>query len=510
MQYTMNELIYNAKAPAESSVTVDLKAEFIAPSGKMITVKGFYCGNDTYKIRFYPIEPGTYKYSVSGIITDSGEIECVSNDSVSKEGSYKSHGMVRPAGNHFRYDDGTWFYPFGTTVYALIHQEKKLIEQTLATLKGAPFNKVRMCVFPKDYDYNKNEPELYAYEKDDNGKWDYNRPCYEFYEHLESVITELNSYGIQCDLILFHPYDRWGFSKMNMEEADLYIDYITRRLSAYPNVWWSLANEFDILDYSRCEWEHIAAKVHECDPFGHLLSNHNCIEFWDFDNKDTTHICLQIKSVDDINHMIDRYNKPLMVDECCYEGTIMLEWGNISGFEMVNKFWKCITQGGYCTHGETYLCDDDILWWSKGGILKGESPARIEFLKNIVEELPGPLTYCGDEFTREKYEALKEDPEKCDNEFWRAVIKADWERAREALTNGKEFMGCYEDLAYLRYYERKCPGKGIFDLPEDKKYIIEVIDVWNMTRQIAENGASGHVEVVLPGKEGIALLARKI
>ncbi|GAI29095.1 unnamed protein product, partial [marine sediment metagenome] len=34
-------------------------------------------------------------------------------------------------------------------------------EQTLATLKDAPFNKMRMCVFPKSYSYNKNEPEFY-------------------------------------------------------------------------------------------------------------------------------------------------------------------------------------------------------------------------------------------------------------------------------------------------------------------------------------------------------------
>ena len=33
-------------------------------------------------------------------------------------------------------------------------------EQTLETLKKAPFNKIRMCVFPKDYAYNENEPTL--------------------------------------------------------------------------------------------------------------------------------------------------------------------------------------------------------------------------------------------------------------------------------------------------------------------------------------------------------------
>ena len=44
-----------------------------------------------------------------------------------------------------------------------------------------------------------------------------------------------------------HPYDRWGFSIMNAEEDDLYWNYIVARFSAYRNVWWSLANEYDLM-----------------------------------------------------------------------------------------------------------------------------------------------------------------------------------------------------------------------------------------------------------------------
>lgn len=88
----------------------------------------------------------------------------------------------------------------------------------METLSTAPFNKVRHCVFPKHYDYNHNDPELYAFEKDADGKWDVNRPCFAFWEHLEKQIFALADMGIQSDLILFHPYDKWGFSHMTMEE----------------------------------------------------------------------------------------------------------------------------------------------------------------------------------------------------------------------------------------------------------------------------------------------------
>lgn len=45
------------------------------------------------------------------------------------------HGMVKAVGTHFEYEDGTHFYPFGTTVYALAHQEDNLIDQDTAYVK---------------------------------------------------------------------------------------------------------------------------------------------------------------------------------------------------------------------------------------------------------------------------------------------------------------------------------------------------------------------------------------
>ena len=68
-------------------------------------------------------------------------------------------------GNHFVYQDGSKYLPFGTTIYALAHQPETLIDQTIEALKQAPFNKVRHCVFPKHYDYNHNDPEFYPFEK---------------------------------------------------------------------------------------------------------------------------------------------------------------------------------------------------------------------------------------------------------------------------------------------------------------------------------------------------------
>ena len=493
----------------------EVVGEFMCDEHEPVNVYGFRSLDSTITIRFYPQYSGTYRYCISGGINTSGALYCESAPLSDVSGcDAGGKGIVRACGTHFAYDNGEWFYPFGTTVYALAHQEDELIDQTMETLSKSPFNKVRMCVFPKHYSFNENEPEYFAFcIENSDSSINTSKPCYEFWDAFENRIRQLDALGIQCDLILFHPYDRWGFANLSLEQAKEYLDYAIRRLAAFPNVWWSLANEFDLMKYTKEEWEEIAAFIHEHDPFGHLLSNHNCIEFWNFDNKDTTHVCIQVKDTTMVSGMIREYNKPLIVDECCYEGNIEYEWGNISAFEMVNRFWMAVVQGGYCTHGETFLSDDDVLWWSKGGVLKGESPSRITFLRSLVETLPGPIEYCGYEFTKERYDAINADPSVADNDFWLAVARAPWDRAKGAMLTGKEYMGrAYNDKTgdevYIKYLERKCAAITTINLPSDKAYDISVIDVWNMTETKTMSGVSGKVTVALPRKEGMAVMAR--
>ena len=123
--------------------------------------------------------------------------------------------------------------------------------------------------------FNKNEPELFAFEKTD-GRWNPEKPDFRFWRRFESIIERLGSMGIECDIILFHPYDRWGFSRMSRAESLTYLNYITRRLCAYPNVWWSLANEYDLMPYTREDWAEFGRFISQSDPAHHLLSNHNC------------------------------------------------------------------------------------------------------------------------------------------------------------------------------------------------------------------------------------------
>ncbi|MDR9825010.1 hypothetical protein RCJ22_05225, partial [Vibrio sp. FNV 38] len=132
---------------------------------------------------------------------------------------------------HFAYADGTPFYPLGTTCYVWTQQPDERIEETLRSLKAARFNKIRFCIPPKHYDYNLGEPRTYPFEgtpmdssvltkenfgnydgKSKGNHFDFTRPNPKHFQHLEKCILALQAIGVEADLIVMHPYDRWGFS----------------------------------------------------------------------------------------------------------------------------------------------------------------------------------------------------------------------------------------------------------------------------------------------------------
>lgn len=525
-QYETLELTFEGREPEGSRAIVDVTGVFRhEEDGREITVKGFYAGKGRYKVRFLPEAAGVYTWTVTGLVEGKGDFTaepCTDKGSVDH-----GHGIVRADGTHFRYADGNWFYPFGTTVYALAHQSDALLNETLDTLAHAPFNKVRMCVFPKHYHYNHNEPRFYPFEKRADGSWDVDRPCCGFWDDLEATMGRLAALDIQIDLILFHPYDRWGFADLPQKDNLIYLDYLLRRFAAYSNLWWSLANEFDLCrSKSMQDWYEIEEFVASHDPFHHLESCHNCFGYWDAGRADITHESLQIKTLSFLDGEIYRNQKPVSVDECRYEGDVEEPWGNLSAAAMTQRFWEVMAQGAYCTHGETYLDrsvsnpDDAVLWWAKGGKLKGQSPARIRFLRDLAESLPGPLEACEEglaaktsrfgDMTEDEYQKVLEELPAGARRTAELVYRMD-PRQRERMMAGEhKFIGHVGDEVYLFYYDTQCLSRANITLPEDQRYRIEVIDTWNMTRTTVVENVSGNLLVTLPGREYMAVLATKM
>jgi len=476
------ELTLKGTSKGNPFTEIQVSAEFTNGNQQKI-IQGFYDGNGIYKIRFMPQETGTWNWITSSnskpLNNKKGSFECIAPTG-------NNHGPVVVKDTfYFVYSDGKPHYSFGTTCYAWVHQGDSMADLTLKTLGNGYFNKIRFCIFPKDYDWNKNEPLIYPFEGNPLKDWDYTRFNPAYFQNIEKRIAQLDSLGIEADLIVFHPYDRWGFQNMDPQTDERYIRYIIARFSAFKNVWWSMANEFDFMSAKKMEdWDKFIRLFAENDPYNHLRGIHNGAVWYDHTNPLITHASIQSEETYRAKELRMKYKKPVVFDECRYEGNIPWSWGNLTPQEMVNKFWRGVTNGGFVGHGETYVTENpvkmphesnDNLWWSKGGILRGQSPERILFLKNIIESSPGYL---------------------------KPADLFEWWMPFSAVS--------YKDEYYLAYYNLDQPRSQILKLPEKSRYTIEIIDAWNMTITPVEGEFSGRSLVVLPQKPFTALRITKI
>ncbi len=439
---------------------------------RAIQADGFYDGEGIYRVRCMPDTPGEWSYVTT---SNCPALDGLHGSFVCIEPAANSHGPVRVHNTyHFAYADGTPHFSFGTTCYVWNHQGDELEEQTLRTLGAAPFNKMRMCVFPKHYDFNHNEPPFYPFAGSPEKGWDWTRFNPAFFRHLEQRVGNLRDLGIEADLILFHPYDRWGFGTMEAQTDDRYLRYVVARLAAYRNVWWSMANEYDLMkSKSMLDWDRFFRIVQECDPYQHLRSIHNCHEFYDHSKPWVTHQSIQRPNMEQVSLWRQQCRKPVVVDECRYEGNIHHGWGNITAQRLTHNFWQGVVRGGYVGHGETYVHPQDILWWSKGGALYGQSPARIAFLRQIIEAAP--------------VKGLEPLP-------W------GWDVA----------CGGQEGHYYLVYWGEHQPLYWYMPLPAEGQYQIDLIDTWEMTISPLPGLFSGKTRIELPGKPYMAARARRV
>ena len=463
------EVVLKATPPGNPFTGPGVRADFTFEH-RTVTVGGFYDGAGTWRVRFMPDTVGAWTYithsDIAALNGKTGQFRCV-------QPAAGNHGPVA-VGHvyHFAYADGTTYYPIGTTSYAWIHQGDQLEELTLATLKAAPFNKMRMCIFPKNYDYNRNEPQYYPFVRDAAGNNDFTRFNPEFFAHLEKRVDQLSALGIEADLILFHPYDRWGYSKMPADADDRYLRYITARLSSFRNVWWSMANEYDLMkSKTMSDWDRFFRIVRESDPYSHLRSIHNSGPMYDHSKAWVTHVSVQSSDLDKAGEWLSQYRKPVIYDEMKYEGNIPKRWGNISAQEMTRRFWLATVSGAYAGHGETFLDPNDVLWWSKGGVLHGESPARIAFLRKILEAGPGGLNLTADRY------------------YPNAGIEGEY---------------------YLYYFDINAPAEYELKLPAGGRYSAEIIDPWAMTIAPVAGTFEDRTKVKLAGKPYMALRLRRV
>ncbi|MEK3697950.1 MULTISPECIES: DUF5060 domain-containing protein [unclassified Paenibacillus] len=341
-------------------------------------VYGFYDGESVWRIRFMPEQIGDHHFQVT---SNMDAFNGLTGDFVSTVPTLGSHGPVRVAGTHFNYADGTPFFVMGTTAYAWTYRPEEIRKQTLDSFSENGFNKIRMLVFPKYYrgmvnDVNVDyDPPVFPFVGQPN-EFDFQTLIPEYFRNYEERVKDLMKLGIEADVILFHPYDNWGIDSL-MQQADdlLYVNYMISRLAAYRNVWWSLANEFDISSTpegmfcartDRKDWDLIGATIKANDPHGHPISVHNLPMRYIYPDRDwLSHVSIQHPDTYTlIAELKNQYKKPIVNDEYQYEGNIKDEWGNSDGATTLFRHWLSAMAGGYASHGEVFKINGNATTYS--------------------------------------------------------------------------------------------------------------------------------------------------
>jgi hypothetical protein len=233
-----------------------------------------------------------------------------------------------------------------------------------------------------------------------------------------------------------------------------------------------MANEYDLMKTkTMSDWDRFFRIVQESDPYSHLRSIHNSGPMYDHSKSWVTHVSVQSSDLDKTGEWLSQYRKPVIFDEMKYEGNIPKRWGNISAQEMTRRFWIAAVSGAYGGHGETYLDPNDVLWWSKGGVLHGESPARIAFLRKILEDGPGGLNPTADRY------------------YPNAGIEGEY---------------------YLYYFDVNAPAEYELKLPPGGKYHADLIDPWAMAITPVAETVSDKTKLKLPGKPNMAVRLRRV
>ncbi len=479
-QWGMFETEARATSAGNPFVDVEFGARFSLDQ-RTVDVAGFYDGDGVYKVRFSPDSEGRWSFETTSNVKElagkAGEFECVAAGAGNRGPVGTAHQF------HFQYADGTPYFPFGTTCYSYGFIGPPYGDETLKNLRQAGFNKVRMCLLPKPL--GKLQPVAMPFERigaalpesaenlEDNGKskeqFDLARLNPAYFRHVEERIQDLMAAGIEADVILFHSYDAWGFKAMGQEADDHYLRYAVARLSAFRNVWWSIANEYDLVrSKSMTDWDRFFRIVEENDPYSRLRSIHYSRVMYDYAKPWCSHASLQTYDFEKSPERLAAWNKPIVYDEIQYEGNISRRWGNLSAEEMTHRFWRATMFGVYATHGETFMTTGGRPVWSDAGELHGTSPARITFLRKLLE-----------------------------SSGTTGLMAAENPYYLNAGNSGGPI---------LYYFDYHCVGEYEFPLPENEKFKATMIDPWAMTTSAVPGTFTGKSKITLSGKPYMAVL----
>jgi hypothetical protein len=264
--WQVEELTLTASAaPSILPIDVAVTAEFTAPGGQTIRVRGFWDGERTWRVRFTPTTPGRWRYRIAaepalaGLARD-GSLEVTAAPRATR--GFLRRNPEFP--QSFRFDgSGEPFFVWGNTSYHIVAtaQTDAPWRAALASMRAAGLNKVRFHVGSIPiFEKAGPHPASPAFLDHDTA-----RPNLSHWRAADEVIRACAELGLLADLIVY-PYIRTGDDDSTVRD-DRFRRYVIARYAAFPHVMWCLTNEWNYSRYPREFWTDLGQRFAAEDPW---------------------------------------------------------------------------------------------------------------------------------------------------------------------------------------------------------------------------------------------------
>lgn len=282
-----HDFAFTARAQVENPFAVSFLATVKGPDGVVMTLPGFYDGNETWKIRVSPTVEGEWS-----LVTQS-DLKELDGQSVTFTGVRKAnkrlHGPLHvdpEHPHHFLFADGSRFFLQAYEcdwLWALDMGDDSVptVKAFLNKIGSFGFNYVILNAYAHDTDWCQGKtseddhgpPGLYAWEGS-NDKPDHSRLNVAYWQHYDQVIEALNERGMQAHLFtkVYNKHVHWP--EQNSPEEERYYRYLISRYSAYPNVIWDFSKE----SYNEKNKDYLKGRlrfIRNNDPYHRLLTVHD-------------------------------------------------------------------------------------------------------------------------------------------------------------------------------------------------------------------------------------------
>ena len=352
---------------------VELDVSFEGPNGRRLSVPAFWSGENLWRVRFTPPEPGNWTWR-SGcndtanrdLHNQTGTVKAVASEG---KNVFEQHGGVRVASNRrtFEHEDGTPFFWLGDTWWmGLCHRLSwpQDFERLALDRVAKGFNVVQIVagLYP-------DMPPLDQRGANEAGfPWlpEFTRIDPAYFDMADLRIEHLVRSGIAPCIV-----GCWGYflPVMGLEKMKRHWRYLVARWGALPVIW-CLAGEGTMPYYlsktkekdaatQKQGWTEIARYVRTIDGYRHPITIHpsssaresvDDATVLDFDMLQTGHSDRRSipNTVAKVRESYAREPKmPVLVGEVCYEGIMQASREEVQRF----MFWASILSGA---GGHTY------------------------------------------------------------------------------------------------------------------------------------------------------------